>query len=86
VERSVENFLSVYLIVFAIALTAAVLQAMRSNRSISQKWAKVRIRADEQRQKGLPDHPEEEYEPAFSLEWLFWGFIFLVICMLLSRM
>ena len=63
----------------------SVFMAMLSNGSLSQKWAKVRIRSDERRHKGLPEPPEDEFEPGLTPEWLFLAIIFLLICMLLSK-
>ncbi len=80
-----EKFLSVYLIIFALMLTATVFLAMSSNGSLSQKWAKVRIRVDERRHKGLHEQPEDEFEPGLTPGWLFLAIIFLLICMLLSK-
>ncbi len=79
-----EHYLLFYGVVFAFAL-AALFLALRSDGSLSDKLAKVRVRIEENRHKGISQPQEEEFEPFRTLEILLLGAILLLICMLLSK-
>ena len=79
-----ERILLVYGMVFVVAL-AAVMLGLRSDGSLSQKWAKVRVRSEENRRKSIPERREEEFDPGSKVELLILGTILLLICLFLSK-
>ncbi len=79
-----EKILPVYGMAAAVML-AAIFLALRSNGSLLHKWAKIRLRTDENRHKGFHEPHEEGFEPDHTLEWLILGAILLLLCMLLSK-
>ncbi len=82
-----ERILSVYIMVIAITF-AVVLTALRGDGPLSQKWAKVRVRADENRGKGIPGHPrmqepaEEEFNMGRVLALMLFGMMMLLFMVL----
>jgi hypothetical protein len=70
----VESILLAQLVVLGIVLTFAALYRIQSNDSVARKLAKIRVRVDDTRQRGIPPPQEEEdFEPWPFLGWLILG-------------
>lgn len=80
------TFLSVYGVVFGVALVVAMLMMAQKDESTSHKWAKVWVRNDDKDRRRLPEQrDEDEYEAKPGLEWLILGGILLLTVLLLGN-
>jgi hypothetical protein len=77
-----ENVLLIYVTAFGIAASVLAIYAMRSDEARSRKWARVRVRVDENSNRQFPKPEDEEMETRSPLQWLLLGGMFLLILLL----
>jgi hypothetical protein len=83
-----EKILPVYIMLVAAITFVLVLTALRGDESLTRKWARERVRVDENRGKGMHDRSrisepqEEEFNMGRALALMFFGMMMLILMLL----
>jgi hypothetical protein len=86
-ENNMESFFLIYITVMGLALTMIAFSVIiRSDETVSRKWAKVRVRVDEFRRDPRVSEPHDEgFDRRPFTGWLVAGAALLLIAIILGN-